>query len=74
MAATVKMAKTQPLLTVPAAKSLSAPVIVAATDDKAEPATSPLDMLDSVPMPVCWTIFAISTVTLLIQIWNYFSA
>lgn len=73
MAATVKMAKTQPLLTVPAAKAPNAPVTVAA-DDEAEPPTSPLDMLDSVPLPVCWTIFGISTVTLLIQIWNYFSS
>jgi hypothetical protein len=31
-------------------------------------------MLDAVPLPVCWTIFGISLVTLLIQIWNYFGS
>ena len=75
MAATVKMAKTQPLLTVPAAKAPSAPVFVAEEEEEAE--TEPpglLDMLDHVPLPVCWTIFAISSVTLLIQIWNYVSS
>ena len=75
MAATVKMAKTQPLLTVPAAKPASAPMIVSAGDeDEARASGGPLDMLDAVPLPICWTIFAISSFTLLIQIWNYFGS
>ena len=32
------------------------------------------DRLESVPMPICWTIFGVSAVTLLIQIWNYLSS
>lgn len=75
MAATVKMAKTQPLLTVPAAKPVSAPVIVSSGDEgDARASGGPLDMLDAVPLPICWTIFGISSVTLLIQIWNYFGS
>ncbi len=66
----VKMAKTQPLLTVPAATAPSAPVLTAA--DASSP--SAVAMLDVVPLPICWTIFGFSTVTLLIQIWNYFSS
>jgi hypothetical protein len=44
-----------------------APVATASSD-------SFLDRLDAVPMAVCWTIFGISGVTLLIQIWNYLSS
>ena len=73
MTATVKMAKTQPLLTVPAAKAPTAAVLVA-TEDEAGAPSRPLDMLDHVPLPFCWTIFAVSAVTLLIQIWNYFGS
>jgi hypothetical protein len=75
--ATVKMTKTQPLLTVPEAKVHSAPVTLASTP-AAPAATSSwrdtIELLDQVPLPVCWTIFAVSTVTLLIQIWNYLSS
>ena len=70
------MAKTQPLLTVPPAKPVNAPVIVSSeeNEESEEPARGWLEMLESVPLPICWTIFGISTVTLLIQIWNYFSS
>ena len=70
---TVKMARTQPLLTVPAPPGPSAPILVATRNE----ATAPVlmtSMLDSVPLPICWTIFGISAVTLLIQIWNYFES
>ena len=75
-AAAVRMAKTQPLMTVPQPAIQSAPVIVPA---KADPATTGaagdwLARLDTVPLPICWAIFGISTVTLLIQIWNYVSS
>jgi hypothetical protein len=66
---TVKMTKTQPLMTIPQARIQSAPVTVA------PPAKSSSTILafDAIPLPVCWTIFGISAITLLIQIWNYFS-
>lgn len=73
MASTIKMAKTQPLLTVPVPQPQSAPVVVT-PESGVETSGGSLQMLDAVPLPVCWTIFGISTVTLLIQIWNYFSA
>ncbi len=72
-APTVKMAKTQPLQTAPAPGHQTQPVVVA---PQSEPAAR-FDagaMLDSVPLPICWTIFGISALTLLIQIWNYFSS
>jgi hypothetical protein len=70
---TVKMAKTQPLLTVPSSLAPSAPILVSNGNEAAVPvhATS---MFDSVPLPICWTIFGISALTLLIQIWNYFGS
>ncbi|MFN2509651.1 MAG: hypothetical protein ABR589_12870 [Chthoniobacterales bacterium] len=62
------MTKTQPLLTVPESRMQSAPVVVTgSTEPKAT------TILDAVPLPVAWTIFGISAVTLLIQIWNYFA-
>ncbi|MEP6810025.1 MAG: hypothetical protein ABI992_07260 [Chthoniobacterales bacterium] len=73
MTATVKMAKTQPLLTVPVVPLVSAPVRVTTTAE-AEPSPGMLDMLDRVPLPICWILCGISAITLLIQIWNYFAA
>jgi hypothetical protein len=79
-AASVKMAKTQPLSTTPPVVRKPAAAITpapAASVPAARPATpvsaGGLDMLDHVPLPVCWALFGISTVTLLIQIWNYFA-
>ncbi len=73
------MAKTQPLTTAPEPIVPRAPVKVAvakvATPTRVTQTSSNLtDMLDAVPMPVSWIIFAISSVTLLIQIWNYFGS
>jgi hypothetical protein len=70
------MAKTQPLLATPVTKAPLSPVIVAQTPAAATPKSQLsvgefVNLLDSVPLPVCWTIFGISSVTLLIQIWNY---
>ncbi|MDQ6623297.1 MAG: hypothetical protein M3Y86_07410 [Verrucomicrobiota bacterium] len=75
--ATVKMAKTQPLMTTPAAKMQSVPVTVAKTplvNVSQESLGEMFALLDSVPLPICWTIFAVSSVTLLIQIWNYLAS
>jgi hypothetical protein len=72
-APTVKMTKTQPLLaaTPPRMQTIAAPSVPQVTHPSAEAATT---MLDAVPLPVCWTIFGVSAVTLLIQIWNYFGS
>jgi hypothetical protein len=80
-AAAVRMAKTQPLSTAPPAVRKPAAVITPAPVSSSAPAvravapasSSGLDMLNDVPMPVAWVIFGISTITLLIQIWNYFA-
>jgi hypothetical protein len=64
-APTVKMAKTQPLITAPPASAESAPVFVA----PGEPDTP----LDSIPMSLCWGLLAISALLFIIQLWIYFS-
>ena len=69
------MTKTQPLMTAPAAKIHAAPLVTAPpTARSVVEAPAAASMLDAVPLPVCWIIFGISLVTLLIQIWNYFGA
>ena len=76
-APTVKMTKTQPLLNVPEPIAQSAPVSVTkvpAATAATQSISDYVELLDSVPMPVCWTMFGISAVTLLIQIWNYLAA
>ncbi|MDQ6912710.1 MAG: hypothetical protein M3128_07520 [Verrucomicrobiota bacterium] len=76
-APTVKMTKTQPLMAAPEPKVYTAPVKVTAASADAVEKTSLTDifnMLDTIPRPVCWIIFGISAVTLLIQIWNYLSS
>ena len=57
----VQMKKNQPFITMPE----SAPLTVATKDTSA--------MVDAIPMPLCWTLLGVSTVILIIQIWNYFS-
>lgn len=69
-AASVAMAKTQPLMAAPTTRVHSAPVNVATMSSPAA-ASSLAGSLESVPLPICWVIFGISSVTLLIQIWNY---
>jgi hypothetical protein len=59
----VQMMKTQPLITVPEITSKSAPLTVATKDTSAT--------VDAIPMPLCWTLLGVSTVILIIQIWNY---
>lgn len=67
------MTKTQPLVVAPAAKIHTGTVAAAPApaDAKSAAKGSIFDRLDAVPLPICWGIFAISAVTLLIQIWNY---
>ena len=71
------MTKTQPLMAAPEPKVYIAPVKVTSAPVEIAPKTSfaeIFEMLDTIPMPICWTIFGISAVTLLIQIWNYLSS
>jgi hypothetical protein len=62
---TVQMKKTQPLITMPESTPPSAPLTVATNDTSA--------IVDAIPMRLCWTLLGVSTVILIIQIWNYFS-
>jgi hypothetical protein len=61
---TVEMKKTQPLVTMPEPVSKPTSVIVTASTIET--------MVEDVPMVFCWSLLAVSTVILLIQIWNYF--
>jgi hypothetical protein len=70
--APAKMAKTQPLVMAPEAKAPSAPVTVAPSLPAVPRAADPTG-IDAIPRPLVWTVFGISAVTFLIQIWNYFS-
>lgn len=63
---TVEMKKTQPLIDLPAVKTPTTRVTVS-------PAPQPVSRIDENLMPLCWTLFAVSAATLLIQIWNYLS-
>lgn len=63
---TVNMTKTQPLRVTP---PTSAPSLPVAINTASEPAAA-----DSIPRTLCWAVLGISILTLLIQIWNYFSA
>jgi hypothetical protein len=61
---TVQMKKTQPLINMPAPRTEKAPITVAPP--------APSAIVDSIPMPLCWTLLALSAVVLIIQIWGYF--
>jgi len=66
------MAKTQPLVTAPEAKAPIAPVTVASSVPVV-PSGVEATGIDAIPRPLVWAVFGFSTVTFLIQIWNYFS-
>ena len=38
-----------------------------------QPAPNPQLQIDHIPMPLCWTLLAVSAVILILQIWNYAS-
>ena len=57
--------KTQPLIMTPAPSAQGAPVLVAPQDSRAA--------VDSIPMPLCWALLAVSAITFIIQLWTYFS-
>ena len=55
--------KTQPLITMPDPNIESAPITVAPTQAS--------EVVDLVPMSLCWTMLGGSALILIIQIWNY---
>jgi len=57
---TVRMSKTQPRITAPAASVKVAP-------------RGPSAPLDSIPIPLCWALLGVSTVVFIVQVWTYFS-
>ena len=62
---TVKMSKTQPLITAPEPKSENAPISI-------EPANAG-ETIESIPVPLCWALVAVSALIFIIQVWTYFS-
>jgi hypothetical protein len=61
----IQMKKTQPLFTMP--DTAERPVVpLTVTSDTPMAA-------EGIPLPLCWTVLAVSALILIIQIWNYFS-
>jgi hypothetical protein len=66
-APTVKMSKTQPLITAPDPLRETAPILV-------EPASLDGDaLMESIPVPLCWALLGLSALLFIIQLWTYFS-
>jgi hypothetical protein len=61
----VQMKKTQPLVTMP---EVTAPPSVPLTVT-----SEPPPVVENIPMPLCWAVFGVSALILILQIWNYFS-
>ena len=62
----VQMKKTQPLIGLPAVETPATTVSLA-------PGPEPQPRIDQIPMPLCWTLVAVSATILILQIWNYLS-
>jgi len=67
-APTVKMAKTQRLMTAPAVRVQTVPVNVAAAATSVE-----LDRFESIPKSFCWGLLGVSSLILFTQLWTFFS-
>jgi hypothetical protein len=61
---TIQMKKTQPLIAMPQIAPESASIPAALGEESAA---------DIIPMSLCWVVLGVSAVTLVIQIWTYFS-
>jgi len=66
----VQMKKTQPLIDLPVMETPATTVTLAPAP---EPASKPQLRIDQIPMPLCWTLLAVSAAILILQIWNYLS-
>ena len=64
----VEMKKTQPLIAMPQIAPQGTSIAVAPTGKAEESA-----MISAISMPICWALFGVSTVILIIQIWTYLS-
>ena len=64
----VQMKKTQPLIDLPVMETPATTVTLTP-----EPAPKPQLRIDQIPMPLCWTLLAVSAAILILQIWNYLS-
>lgn len=62
---TVKMSKTQPLITAPEPMTETASIAI-------EP-ESANETIESIPVPLCWALVGISALIFIIQVWTYFS-
>jgi hypothetical protein len=52
----------QPLIDLPAMETPATAVTMT---------SEPRLRIDQIPMPLCWTLLAVSVTTLILQIWNY---
>jgi len=68
----VQMKKTQPLIDLPAMETPATTVNLAPAPEPA-PKPKPQPRVDRVPMPLCWTLLAVSAAISILQIWNYLS-
>ena len=64
----VEMKKTQPLIAMPQITPQRGSIAAKPAEKGEESA-----MINAIPMPICWTLFGVSTVILIIQIWTYLS-
>jgi hypothetical protein len=64
----VQMKKTQPLIDLPAMETPATTVTLTP-----EPAPKAQPRIHQIPMPLCWTLLAVSAAILILQIWNYLS-
>ncbi len=62
---TVKMSKTQPLITAPESTRETAPIFI-------EPENL-THVVETAPGPMCWTLVGVSAVVFIIQLWTYLS-
>lgn len=62
---TVKMSKTQPLITAPEPTRQTAPIFI-------EP-ENPTHLVETLPGPMCWGLLGISALVFIIQLWTYLS-
>jgi hypothetical protein len=64
-APTVKMSKTQPLITAPEPVREMPPISVAPSRVN--------DVIESIPPPLAWAVLAVSALLFIVQLWTYLS-